>query len=203
MSPANATVNPHNYGRAQITIPTHQSHPHHDGSAIDSRAYARTKTKPPIEATHLLVEGTANVFAAALSPAAVSRLSRSKSPRQIALLNGGEIEMDLRRKTCLAAVAVLVLSLPIWARTDSAQLVIDHPVTIGTQQLAPGTYDLKANDAQNQIHVVRADTGKTIASVPCEWVQLAQKPRQTEVLFNADRVVEIDFAGQTKGVTFH
>ena len=104
--------------------------------------------------------------------------------------------MDLRRKTCLTAVAVLVLSLPIWARTDSAQLVVDHPVTIGT-------YDLKANDAQNQINVVRADTGKTVASVPCEWVQLAQKPRQTEVLFNADRVVEIDFAGQTKGVAFH
>jgi hypothetical protein len=111
--------------------------------------------------------------------------------------------MDLRGKTCLTAVAVLLLSLPIWARTDSAQLVIDRPVTIGTQQLEPGTYDLKANDAQNQINVVRADTGKTIASVPCEWVQLAQKPRQTEVLFNADRVVEIDFAGQTKGVAFH
>jgi hypothetical protein len=111
--------------------------------------------------------------------------------------------MDLRTKTCLTAVAVLALSLPIWAHTDSAQLVIDHPVTIGTQQLAPGTYDLKANDAQNQINVVRTDNGKTIASVPCEWVQLAQKPRQTEVLFDADRVVEIDFAGQTKGVAFH
>jgi hypothetical protein len=110
--------------------------------------------------------------------------------------------MDLRTKTSLTVVAVLAFSLPIWARTDSAQLVIDHPVTIGTQQLKPGTYNLKANDAENQISIVRADDGKTIASVPCEWVQLAQKSRQTEVLFNADRVVEIDFAGQTKGVAF-
>lgn len=111
--------------------------------------------------------------------------------------------MELRAKTCITAVAVLVLSLPIWARTDSAQLVIDHPITIGTQQLKPGIYDLKANDAQNQINVVRAEDGKTVASIPCEWVQLAQKPRQTEILFNADRVVEIDFAGQTKAVAIH
>jgi len=108
--------------------------------------------------------------------------------------------MDLRTKTCLTVVAVLALSLPIWARTDSAQLVVDHPVTIGTQQLEAGTYDLKANDAQNQINVVRTDNGKTIATIPCEWVQLAQKARQTEVLFNADRVIEIDFSGKTKAV---
>ncbi len=107
--------------------------------------------------------------------------------------------MDLRRKTCLTVVAVLALSLPIWARTDSAQLVVDHPVTIGAQQLEPGTYNLKANDAENQISVVRADDGKTIASIPCEWVQLAQKPRQTEVLFNADRVIEIDFSWPDQG----
>ncbi len=110
--------------------------------------------------------------------------------------------MDLRTKTCLTVVAVLVLSLPIWARTDSAQLVIDHPVTIGTKQLEPGTYNIKANDGENQVNIVRADDGKTIASIPCEWVQLAQKPRETEVLFNAERVVEIDFGGKTKGVAF-
>jgi hypothetical protein len=110
--------------------------------------------------------------------------------------------MDLRTKTSLTVVAALALSLPIWARTDSAQLVIDHPVTIGTQQLEPGTYNIKANDGANQVSIVRADNGKTIASVPCEWVQLAQKPHETEVLFNADRVVEIDFGGKTKGVAF-
>jgi hypothetical protein len=108
--------------------------------------------------------------------------------------------MDIRMKTCLAVVAVLILSLPIWARTDSAQLVVDHPVTIGTQQLEPGTYNLKANDGDKQISIVRADNGKTVASIPCEWVQLAQKARQTEVLFNADRVIEIDFGGKTEAV---
>jgi hypothetical protein len=168
---------------------------------MKSKTYASNKTKPPLAPEHLLIEGAANIFTVALSPAALSRRSRSKSPRQIALLNGGKIEMDLRTKTWFTAVAVLALSLPIWARTDSAQLVVDHPVKIGTQQLAPGTYDLKANDVQNQLNIVRADNGKTIASIPCEWVQLPQKPRQTEVLFNADRVIEIDFSGQTKAVT--
>ena len=111
--------------------------------------------------------------------------------------------MDIRTKTWLAVVAVLVLSLPIWARTESAQLVVNHPVTIGAQQLEPGTYNIKANQGEKQINVVRADNGKVVASVPCEWVQLAQKARQTEVLFNADRVVEVDFSGKTEAVAFH
>jgi hypothetical protein len=111
--------------------------------------------------------------------------------------------MEIRKKTGLAVAAALVLSLPIWARTDSAQLVIDHPVTIGAQQLEAGTYNIKANDDAKEISVVRADNGKVVASVPCEWVQLTQKARQTEVLFNADRVVEIDFSGKTEAVAFH
>lgn len=111
--------------------------------------------------------------------------------------------MKIHKKTGLAVAAALVLSLPIWARTDSAQLVVDHPVTIGTQQLEPGTYNIKANDGDKQVNIVRADNGKTVASVPCEWVQLAQKARQTEVLFNADHVVEIDFSGKTAAVAFH
>jgi len=111
--------------------------------------------------------------------------------------------MEIRTKTCLAVVAMLALSLPMWARTDSAQLVVDHPVTIGAQQLEPGSYNVKAHDGEKQISIVRADNGKIVASVPCEWVQLAQKPRQTEVLFNADRVVEIDFGGKTEAVAFH
>jgi hypothetical protein len=196
-----APRSPHQFKQlrtSQAAIPTPQPHPSRDGSAMKSKAYASTKTKPPLGFVHLLIEGAAKVFTVALSPAGGARLPCAKSPRQIALMTGEK--MDLRMKTCLTAVAVLVLSLPIWARSDSAQLVIDHPVTIGAQQLEPGTYNIKANDGENQISIVRADDGKTIASVPCEWVQLAQKPRETEVLFNADRVVEIDFGGKTKAV---
>src|SRR5208337_377837 len=99
--------------------------------------------------------------------------------------------MEIRTKAYLVTVAVLILSLPMWAGTDSAHLVVDRPVTIGTQQLEPGSYNLKAKDGEKQINIVRADNGKTVASVPCEWVQLDRKARETEVLFNADRVVEI------------
>ena len=111
--------------------------------------------------------------------------------------------MEIRAKTCLAVGAMLVLSLPTWARTESAQLVVDHPVTIGAQQLEPGSYNVKVHDGEKQISIVRADNGKTVATVPCEWVQLAQRPRETEVLFSADRVVEIDFGGKTEAVAFH
>jgi len=83
MSPANAPVNPHNYARArpQLAIPTHQPHPHRDGSAMKSQTYASTKTKPPPEPAHLSIEVAAKIFAVTLSPAGVSRLCPSKSPR--------------------------------------------------------------------------------------------------------------------------
>ena len=111
--------------------------------------------------------------------------------------------MEIRMKTCFAVVAALVLSLPIWARTDSAHLVVEHTVTIGAQQLEPGTYNIRANDGGKEISIARADNGRVVASVPCEWVQLPQKARQTAVRFDADRVVEIDFSGKTEAVAIH
>jgi hypothetical protein len=108
--------------------------------------------------------------------------------------------MSIRKKSYLAAILMFGLSLPLWARTNSVPLEVDHTLTIGNQQLSPGSYNLKANDGDNQLRIVRNGDGKTVATVPCEWIDLSQKARQSEVLMQEDRIVQIDFDGKTKAV---
>jgi hypothetical protein len=108
--------------------------------------------------------------------------------------------MGIRTKSYLAAIAMLGLSLPLWAHTDSVPLNVDHTLTIGTQQLEPGNYNLKANDGDNQLRVVRNSDGKTVATVPVHWIDLSQKARQSEVVLRADRIIQVEFDGKTKAI---
>jgi hypothetical protein len=109
-------------------------------------------------------------------------------------------EMRIRTKSYLAVIAMFGLSLPLWARTNSVPLEVDHTLTIGNQQLSPGQYNLKANDGDNQLRIVRSDNGKTVATIPVQWIDLSQKARQSEVLMREDRIVQVDFDGKTKAV---
>ena len=111
--------------------------------------------------------------------------------------------MDIRKKSYLAAITIFGLSLPLWARTNSVPLQVDHTLTIGNQELKPGAYNLKANDGDNQLRIVRSADGKTVATVPVQWIDLSQKARQSEVLMNEDRIVQIDFDGKTKAIEIH
>jgi hypothetical protein len=108
--------------------------------------------------------------------------------------------MGIRTKSYLAAIAMFGLSLPLWARTNSVPLEVDHTLTIAGQQLKPGDYSLKANDGDNQLRIVRSDNGKTVATVAVQWIDLSQKARQSEVLIKEDRIVQIDFDGKTKAI---
>ena len=110
--------------------------------------------------------------------------------------------MAIRMKSYLAAIAVLGLSLPLWAHTDSVPFEVDQTLTIGTQQLEPGNYNLKAKDGENQLTIVRNNDGKVVATVPCQWVDLSKKASQSEVVTNANRVVQIEFDGKTKAIEF-
>jgi hypothetical protein len=109
-------------------------------------------------------------------------------------------KMRTRTKSYLAAIVMFGLSLPLWARTNSVPLQVDHTLTIGNEQLTPGQYSLKANDGDNQLRIVRNGDGKTVATVPVEWIELAQKARQSEVLMREDRIVQIEFDGKTKAI---
>jgi hypothetical protein len=108
--------------------------------------------------------------------------------------------MHIRPKHCFTAVALFALAIPVWARTDTAQLTVIQPTTIGTTQLKPGDYKLEVTPNATQLKVVNTDSGQTIAQVPCHWFQLQKKPDTTEVVTNNNQVIEVDFGGKTQAI---
>lgn len=108
--------------------------------------------------------------------------------------------MRSRVLQCFTVLAVLIIAMPIWARSKSAEVHLTDPATIGTTQLQPGAYTLKVDDGGTQVSVVRQ--GKIIAEVPCHWVQLSAKPKTTEVNFTANQITEIEFGGDLQAAQF-
>ena len=108
--------------------------------------------------------------------------------------------MSISKKGYLAAIAILGLSLPLWARTNSVPLEVDHTLTIGNQQLTPGQYNLKATDGDNQLRIVRNDNGKTVATVPSNGLISHRRLANQKSLMREDRIVQIDFDGKTKAI---
>jgi hypothetical protein len=108
--------------------------------------------------------------------------------------------MRFRFLQVFAILAVLALSAPAWARTKSVDLHLTENSTIGSTQLQPGEYQLKAEEGTSQISIVRH--GKVVAEVPCHWIQLPHKPEQSQVLFTSNQITEVDFGGDTQAAQF-
>ena len=109
--------------------------------------------------------------------------------------------MRMQAKHYLMALSLVAfLALPVWARTASAQLTVTNPTTIAGKQLKPGTYNLEVQPNQTQLKVVDASSRKTVAEVPCQWIQLKNTPANTEVLVDKNNVTEIEFSGKTQAV---
>jgi hypothetical protein len=77
---------------------------------------------------------------------------------------------------------------------------LTDPTTIGPTQLQPGQYQLRAEDGATQVTVLRH--GKVVVEVPCHWVQLQNKPQSSEVNFSSNRIIEVDFGGDTQAAQF-
>jgi hypothetical protein len=101
-------------------------------------------------------------------------------------------------KRYLSGLALLVLALPVWAHTYSVPVTLDDAVTISGKQLGPGQYQLQVKDGENQLRVVHED--KTVAEVPCEWIQLPKKSNQSDVILREKQIVQVDFEGKTMAI---
>lgn len=108
--------------------------------------------------------------------------------------------MKLNLKNTLGGLALLAMALPVWAHTDSINFVATHPTTIAGYRLAPGSYQFKADDANNTVTVQQQ--GSVVTQVPCKWVQLPQKAGQSAVLSDGSKVTGLQFSGKTEAVTF-
>ena len=108
--------------------------------------------------------------------------------------------MRLRAKLYMAGLAVALLSIPVWAHTETVRIVLDHPATISGTELKPGNYQFKVKDATDEVNILK--NGDFVAKVPCKWVQLDKKAAYTDVQFNKSTISELDFGGKTEAVTF-
>jgi len=102
--------------------------------------------------------------------------------------------MRLSMKHCLAGLAAVALTTPVWAaRTYKEPLSIAENTTIGSAQLKPGSYELAANDAKKDLNILQ--NGKVVATVPGQWVKLTQKPQYSMVISNGDKITQVEFGG--------
>src|SRR5271170_6853074 len=106
--------------------------------------------------------------------------------------------MRLKSIQLIATIALVTLAAPVWAHTRTATAQISDTTTIGSTQLKPGEYQLKVEDNATQLQVLQK--GKVVAVVPVQWVQLQQKPSSTEILFDGNKITQVDFGGNTQGV---
>ena len=106
--------------------------------------------------------------------------------------------MRLKSIQLLATLTLLSLAAPVWAHTRTATAYISDTTTIGNTQLKPGEYQLKVED--NATHLQIVQNGKLVAVVPVRWIQLPQKPTNTAVLLDGNKITEVEFGGNTQAV---
>jgi len=110
--------------------------------------------------------------------------------------------MSFTAKAYIGALAIAALTLPVWARssehTDSTTFDTFQSQKIGQTELQPGHYTLKATESQNQLEILQ--NNKVIATVPCTWVQLSNKAKNSEITSDKDHVTGVEFQGRIEAV---
>jgi hypothetical protein len=102
----------------------------------------------------------------------------------------------LNKKKFVATIAFCLAAIPVWAgHVDSIDWSVSKPLTIGTTQVQPGEYQLKAEEGKSEIQVLTK--GKVIATVPCHWTQLPTKAENAQIATDGTKVTQVQFAGRT------
>jgi len=95
------------------------------------------------------------------------------------------------QKYYLAVLAILTLSMPVWAKTFKQSVDLSDSKTIGSTQLKPGTYEFTADDSKMEINVLQK--GKVIATVQGQWVKTSDKTQGIDTQSN--KITQIRFHG--------
>jgi len=67
-------------------------------------------------------------------------------------------------------------------------------MTIGSMQVQPGQYELKAEEGKSELQVLAKN--KVIATVPIQWTKLPAKARTSEIVTDGSKVTEVEFDGR-------
>jgi len=69
-------------------------------------------------------------------------------------------------------------------------------MTIGSMQVQPGQYELKAEEGKSELQVLQKN--KVIATVPIQWTKLPTKARNSEIITDGSKVTEVEFDGSAE-----
>ena len=69
-------------------------------------------------------------------------------------------------------------------------------MTIGTTQIQPGQYELKAEEGKSELQVLQKN--KVIATVPVHWTTLPAKAQSSEIQTDGNKVTEVEFGGRAE-----
>lgn len=109
--------------------------------------------------------------------------------------------MRLNYKKYLVIFAFSLITVPVCsAHTDSASWEPTQPITIGTAQVKPGNYRLRADEDLGDLQIMQG--GKMIAAIPCYWIDIPKKPAETKIEVNNNRVTEVQFKGRPVAILF-
>ena len=105
--------------------------------------------------------------------------------------------MRLNSKKSFVALALSISALPLWAaHTFSTDWSPSQPMTIGSMQVQPGQYELKAEEGKSELQVLAKN--KVIATVPIQWTKLPTKARNSEIVTDGSKVTEVEFGGSAE-----
>lgn len=105
--------------------------------------------------------------------------------------------MRLNVKKSVVVLALSISALPLWAaHIDSTDWSPTQPMTIGTTQIQPGQYELKAEEGKSELQVLQKN--KVIATVPVHWTTLPAKAQSSEIQTDGNKVTEVEFGGRAE-----
>jgi hypothetical protein len=83
------------------------------------------------------------------------------------------------------------------SKTTTTTVDLLRPLTLGGQQLKPGTYSVSADDSTVTLQM----NGKMIVQAPVQWKDEANKAEYSRVVAVDGAVKEIHFSGKMKYIT--
>ena len=111
--------------------------------------------------------------------------------------------MSRRLLSFLTVTVLIAMTLPAWARSNSADSLkatidVSSTIHVSNKTLEPGEYTVVAEGSQAKFE----RNGNVIAEVPCTLKTLSNKSPYTAVLINKGRITEIDLSGKTQAIEF-
>ena len=114
----------------------------------------------------------------------------------------------MSRRVLTAAFVVLTALALVKPAAARNKMATDSKITVATtidllspamlagKQLAPGTYEVKANDTKLTLKL----KGKVVAEVPVQWKDEQSKAKYSAIVVESDQIKEFHFGGKTRFV---